>query len=101
MAIDICVLKDTGGVEAYVSLGLFEHDDLMTAACALWCPLLLKILDYWGDAAYEPEELEQLYHEVDCVYPIVGPSTQRRLEMVRQIISTAKSLGRGLRALAD
>ncbi|MRW94525.1 hypothetical protein GJ699_31610 [Duganella sp. FT80W] len=90
MALDFAVLTEDDTSAEIISLGIRQHDILMTLAGQLKLQQLLRFGDYCNEVDFRPSELPALARDLDIVSKSAAP---------REIVAFARALD-GLVTLA-
>lgn len=103
MPLDVALLGPDGAPTDVASMRASVHSRLIQLAQRQRASLLLRLSDFYRDAAYEPSELPALAMEVERLL-LASPDDQEvHAFLVRacDLIQQAQSLGSSLNALAD
>ena len=103
MALDVAILGPDGLPTNTASIRAEAHARLLQLAARHNASLLLRLSDFYRDAAYEPSELPALAMEVERLL-LASPDDQEVhafLVRASDLIQQAQSLGSSLNALAD
>jgi hypothetical protein len=103
MALDIVILTESGEPEMTVPVRVNEHARLLGIVDDATLPLLFRLRDYYGDAEYEPQDLDSLAAELDSVAERVRTDDElaRLVAELMNLVTLAKRLGRKVVAIAD
>jgi hypothetical protein len=104
MSLDFSILEADGMPSVdYVSLGEYNHHILITVASEHSCRLLSKLQDYYGDAAFSPDEVAQVISELRIVQDDVKsePIVLKDILKIMGLFTKALDGGKGVIALAD
>ncbi len=86
-----------------ISLGVNDHNDIITVAKKLDLPLLQRAAEYYENITYTTSELDDLIKEIDAVikHGIPENSTKKILENFIIVINKAREMNRPIEALSD
>jgi hypothetical protein len=102
MSLDLVLIGENGRPECTVPVRVDIHDELITAASSLDLKKLMKLKDYYGDALYQIEELEDLNREI---LVLLQQSTSEELRIIlygfEQLIGLALARSSSIEAIAD
>ena len=103
MALDVAILGENGESESAVPIRVDEHARLLGAVEASTSPLLSRLRDYYEDAEYELQELDDLVAELGSLRAhIEGDAALAELiSSLRDLVLSARRLRRGIVAIAD
>jgi hypothetical protein len=103
MALDIVIPAESVEPEITVPIRVNEHARLLGIVDDATLPLLSRLRDYYGDAEYEPQDLDSLAAELESVAERVQTDNELVMIVVElmNLVTLAKRLGRKIVAIAD
>ena len=102
MALDFAVLTDDETAADFVSLGMQQHDRLMSLALELQLPALLRFNDYCEEVDVMPADLPALSEELHILSKSAAPCDLTRFALdLRALIALAARRGKALMTVPD
>ena len=103
MALDVAILGENGEPERTVPIRVNEHVRLLAAVHGATLPLLSRLHDYYEDAEYELQELEELTVELDFLRARIQGDDELSgvVSKLVELVLLARRSGRQVVAIAD
>lgn len=99
--IDFTILDSQRKPSEWVMVPETVHDELLACAGRLDLPLLSRVSDFYGEEAFQYQELSALLIELERVASRLSPQANETVADLRRLLDRALLSGRDIHVLPD